>query len=71
MKRKYKFGDKVKVLKHIDETTWEDRVEVGMIGFVLNCEPKAKYPVHVQLVGFSEVFKFEELEYLNGNIKYE
>ena len=71
MRRKYKFGDKVKVLKHVDGTTWDDKVEVGMIGFVLDCEPKAEIPVHVQFVGFSELFKFEELEYLNSNIEGE
>ena len=69
MRRKYKFGDKVKVLKQTDGTTWSDKVEVGMIGFVLDCEPKAIHPVHVQFVGFSEIFKFEELEYLNSNIE--
>ena len=71
MRRKYKFGDKVKVLKHVDGTTWDDKVEVGMVGFVLNYEPKSLFPVHVQFLGFSEVFKFEELGYLNSNIKYE
>ena len=69
MRRKYKFGDKVKVLKQTNGTAWNDKVEVGMIGFVLDCEPKAIHPVHVQFLGFSELFKFEELEYLKSNIE--
>ena len=69
MKTDYVFGDRVKVLPEIDETTrYTDKINVGDIGFVLNNKGSTS-PVEVQFVGNSEVFMYEELEFLNSNIE--
>ena len=69
MKTDYVFGDRVKVLPKIDEATeYSDRVKDGDIGFVLN-NNGSTFPVEVQFVGNSEVFMYEELEFLNSNIE--
>jgi len=69
MKTDYVFGDRVKVLPKLDETTgYTDKVNVGNNGFVLN-NNGSTFPVEVQFVGYSEVFMYEELEFLNSNIK--
>ena len=69
MKTDYVFGDRVKVLPKIDEATgYTDKVNVGSNGFVLN-NNGSTFPVEVQFVGYSEVFMYEELEFLNSNIE--
>lgn len=69
MKTNYVFGDRVKVLPKLAETTgYTDRVNVGNTGFVLN-NNGSTFPVEVQFVGYSEVFMYEELEFLNSNIE--
>ena len=69
MKTDYMFGDRVKVLPKLDETTgYTDKVNVGYTGFVLN-NNGSTFPVEVQFVGYSEVFMYEELEFLNSNIE--
>ena len=68
MKTDYVFGDRVKVLPKLDETTeYSDRVKDGDIGFVLN-NNGSTFPVEVQFVGYSEVFMYEELEFLKGTM---
>ena len=69
MKTDYVFGDRVKVLPELDETIdYTDKLNVGDIGFVLN-NNGSTFPVEVQFVGYSEVFMYEELEFLNSNIE--
>ena len=69
MKTDYVFGDRVKVLPKLDGTTrYTDKINVGNIGFVLN-NKGSTFPVEVQFVGNSEVFMYEELEFLNSNIE--
>ena len=69
MKTDYVFGDRVKVLPKIGEVTeYSDRVKDGDIGFVLNNKGSI-FPVEVQFVGHSEVFMYEELDFLNSNIE--
>ena len=69
MKTDYVFGDRVKVLPKIDEATeYSDKVKDGDIGFVLNNDGST-FPVEVQFVGYSEVFMYEELEFLNSSIE--
>ena len=69
MKTDYMLGERVKVLPKLDETTgYTDKVNVGNIGFVLN-NNGSTFPVEVQFVGYSEVFMYEELEFLNSNIE--
>ena len=69
MKTNYVFGDRVKVLPKLGETTgYTDKVNVGSTGFVLN-NNGSTFPVEVQFVGYSEVFMYEELEFLNSNIE--
>ena len=55
MKTKYEFGDKVKVLpKREDSIEYRNGVVDG----------SDKFPVEVQFVGFSELFNYDELEFL-------
>ena len=69
MKTDYVFGDRVKVLPKSDEAMiYSNDIEVGDIGFVLN-NNGSTFPVEVQFVGYSEVFMYEELEFLNSNIE--
>ena len=69
MKTNYVFGDRVKVLPKLGETTgYTDKVNVGSTGFVLN-NNGSTFPVEVQFVGYSEVFMYKELEFLNSNIE--
>lgn len=69
MKTDYVFGDRVKVLPKLDETTgYTDKVNVGNTGFVLD-NNGSTFPVGVQFVGYSDVFMYEELEFLNSNIE--
>ena len=69
MKTDYVFGDLVKVLPKLDEAIeYSDKVKDGDIGFVLN-NKSSTFPVEVQFVGYSEVFMYEELEFLNSNIE--
>ena len=69
MKTNYVFGDRVKVLPKSDEATeYSDMVKDGDIGFVLN-NNGSKFPIKVQFVGYSEVFMYEELYFLNSNIE--
>ena len=69
MKTDYVFGDRVKVLPKSDEAMiYSNDIEVGDIGFVLN-NNGSTFPVEVQFVGYSEVFMYKELEFLNSNIE--
>ena len=76
MKTKYKFGDKVKVLpKREDSTEYRNGVVDGIVGFVISDDSSDKFPVEVQFVqfvqfvGFSELFNYDELEFLGENIE--
>ncbi|MEG0407400.1 MAG: hypothetical protein RR623_00880 [Bacilli bacterium] len=65
MKTDYKFGDKVKVLlKREGSTEYHDSVVEGIVGFVISDDGSDKFPVEVQFVGFSELFNYDELEFL-------
>ena len=69
MKTDYVFGDRVKVLPKLDAATeYSINTNVGDIGFVLN-NNGSTFPVEVQFVGYSEVFMYEELDFLNSNIE--
>ncbi len=69
MKTDYVFGDRVKVLPKSDEAMiYSNAIEEGDIGFVLN-NNDSTFPVEVQFVGYSEVFMYKELEFLNSNIE--
>ena len=69
MKTDYVFGDLVKVLPKSDEAMiYSNDIEVGDTGFVLN-NNGSTFPVEVQFVGYSEVFMYEELDFLNSNIE--
>ena len=69
MKINYVFGDRVKVLPKSDEAMiYSNDIEVGDTGFVLNNDGST-FPVEVQFVGYSEVFMYEELDFLNSNIE--
>ena len=69
MKTNYVFGDRVKVLPKLDETIgYTYMVKVGDTGFVLN-NNGSTLPVEVQFVGYTEVFMYAELEFLNSNIE--
>lgn len=69
MKTNYVFGDRVKVLPKLDEATdYATNITVGDVGFIINNNGIA-FPVEVQFVGYSEVFMYEELEFLNSNIE--
>ena len=69
MKTDYVFGDRVKVLPKSDEAMiYSNDIEVGDTGFVLNNNGPT-FPVEVQFVGYSEVFMYEELDFLNSNIE--
>ena len=69
MKTKYEFGDKVKILpKREDSTGYLEGVVDGIVGFVLSDDGSDKFPVEVQFVGFSELFNYDELEFLGGSI---
>ena len=76
MKTKYKFGDKVKVLtKREDSTEYRNGVVEGIVGFVISDDGSDKFPVEVQFVGFykfnefTELFNYDELEFLGENIE--
>ena len=72
MKTDYKFGDKVKVLsKREDSTEYRNGVVEGAVGFVISDDGSDKFPVEVQFKGFSELFNYDELEFLGGNIENE
>ena len=65
MKTDYKFGDKVKVLtKREDSIEHWNSVVVGAVGFIISDDGCDKFPVEVQFVGFSELFNYDELEFL-------
>ena len=70
MKTDYKFGDKVKVLpSQEDSTEYRNGVVVGAVGFVISDDGSGKFPVEVQFVGFSELFNYDELEFLGESIE--
>ena len=70
MKTDYKFGDKVKVLsKREDSTEYRKGVVEGAVGFVISDDGSDEFPVEVQFVGFSELFNYDELEFLGENIE--
>ena len=65
MKTDYKFGDKAKVLTKQDGSTeYYNGVVDGIVGFVISDDGSDKFPVEVQFVGFSELFNYDELEFL-------
>ena len=68
MKTKYEFGDKVKILpKREDSTEYLDGVVEGDVGFAISDDGSDKFPVEVQFVGFSELFNYDELEFLGDS----
>ena len=68
MKTKYDFGAKVKVLsKRDDSTEYHNGVVEGDFGFVISDDGSDKFPVEVQFVGFSELFNYDELEFLGDS----
>ena len=70
MKTDYKFGDKVKVLPSQEESTeYRNGIVDGVVGFVIYDDGSDKFPVEVQFVGFSELFNYDELEFLGENIE--
>ena len=70
MKTNYKFGDKVKVLHSQEESIeYRNGVVDGVVGFVISDDGSDKFPVEVQFVGFSELFNYDELEFLGENIE--
>ena len=65
MKTKYNFGDNVQVLpKREDSTEYRKGVVEGIVGFVISDDGSDEFPVEVQFVGFSELFNYDELEFL-------
>lgn len=69
MKAKYEFGANVKVLpKREDSTEYHKSVVDDIVGFVISDDGSDKLPVEVQFVGFSELFNYDELEFLGGSI---
>ena len=69
MKTDYKFGDKVKVLpKREDSTDYWNGVVVGAVGFVISEDGSDKFPVEVQFKGVTELFNYDELEFLGESI---
>ena len=78
MKTDYKFGDKVKVLpKREDSTEYRKGIVEGDVGFVISDDGSDKFPVEVQFVGFhkfnefTELFNYDELEFLGESIENE
>ena len=70
MKNDYKFGDKVKVLpSQEDSTEYCNGVVDGIVGFVISDDGSGKFPVKVQFDGFSELFNYDELEFLGESIE--
>lgn len=68
MKTDYKFGDKVKVLdERYGSTEYCKDVVDGIVGFVISDNGSDTFPVEVQFVGFSELFNYDELEFLGGS----
>ena len=71
MKTDYRYGDWVEVLQRKeDSTNYSSNIKVGDIGFVIGKHNLA-FPVEVQFIGHSECFLYEELKFLNSNIKEE
>lgn len=69
MKTDYVFGDRVKVLPKLDAATdYSVNVCVGDSGFVINNRGNA-FPIEVQFDDYTEVFMYEELEFLGSNIE--
>lgn len=65
MKTKYEFGDKVKVLpKREDSTEYLGGIVAGDVGFVLSDDGSNEFQVEVQFDGFTELFNYDELEFL-------
>ena len=72
MKTDYNFGDKVKVLpKREDSTEYRNGVVECAVGFVVSDDGSDKFPVEFQFVGFSELFNYDELEFLGEIIENE
>ena len=70
MKTKYELGDKVKVLPKRDcSTEYHNGVVDGIVGFVISDDGSDKFPVEVRFVGFSELFNYDELEFLGEGIE--
>ena len=70
MKTDYKFGDKVKVLtKREGSIEYCNGVVDGIVGFVIYYDGSDEFPVEVQFVGFSELFNYDELEFLGESIE--
>lgn len=69
MKTEYKFGDKVKVLPKRDGSTEYRNGDVeGAVGFVISDDGSDKFPVEVQFKGLTELFNYDELEFLGESI---
>lgn len=76
MKTKYKFGDKVKVLTKRDGSTeYRKGIVEGLVCFVISDDGSDKFPVEVEFFGFykfngfTELFNYDELEFLGGSIE--
>lgn len=70
MKTDYVFGDHVKVLPKLDAATdYSVNVCVGDSGFVINNNKGITFPIEVQFDDYTEVFMYEELEFLGSNIE--
>ena len=70
MKTDYNFGDKVKVLaKREGSAKYCNGVVEGIVGFVISDDGSDKFPVEVQFVGFTELFNYDELEFLGESIE--
>ena len=71
MKTDYRFGDLVEVLQRKEESkNYSSNIKVGDVGFVVG-KHNLTFPVEVQFIGHSECFLYEELKFLNSNIKEE
>ena len=71
MKTDYKYGDVVEILPCVEESkNYSSNIKVGDVGFVVG-KHNLTFPVEVQFIGHSECFLYEELKFLNSNIKEE
>ena len=63
MKTKYDWSNVDKNVKFISVDA------DGITGFVISDDGSDKFPVEVQFVGFSELFNYDELEFLGESIE--
>ena len=71
MKTDYRFGVVVEILQRKEDSkNYSSNIKVGDVGFVVG-KHNLTFPVEVQFIGHSECFLYEELRFLNSNIKEE